>query len=396
MTKIDCLVCHDTTGTYKKAPPAAGMPDPKVDLVQVAQHVGRPSRKTCGDCHFSGGGADAVKHADMSGVLYKPSREDDFHMGGLDFSCQECHRTKNHRIAGRSSSVAVVEGVLSCRDCHTDKPHYGLHLLDHHLNAHCEHIDCNTCHTPLYARGKPTKSRWDWSTAGDKKRKPKKDQYGKPDYHWKKGDFLHVQNAKPAYAWYDDRMKRYLVGDKVEDFDSVIKITEPVGDFRDPVAKITPFKIMSGKQAADPKTGYLLAPHLFGPGGYWKDLDWQKAFAVGMKAHNLVYSGEFRWVETEMFWRVEHGIAPREMSLTCVQCHPSLKEEKTCNRCHRDSRDVDFRKLATKGGEEQEPYFLGESAKLIHSTDYLDFKKLGYKGDPIVHGGRFKKLLFGN
>jgi cytochrome c len=24
MTKIDCLVCHDTTGKYKKAPPAAG------------------------------------------------------------------------------------------------------------------------------------------------------------------------------------------------------------------------------------------------------------------------------------------------------------------------------------------------------------------------------------
>ena len=29
---------------------------------------------------------------------------------------------------------------------------------------------------------------------------------------------------------------------------------------------------------------------------------------------------------------------------------------------------------------------------LIEGTDYLDFKKLGYKGDPIVYGGRFKKL----
>ena len=36
MTKIDCLVCHDTTGTYKKVPTGAGMPDPKVDLVAVA------------------------------------------------------------------------------------------------------------------------------------------------------------------------------------------------------------------------------------------------------------------------------------------------------------------------------------------------------------------------
>jgi hypothetical protein len=27
--------------------------------------------------------------------------------------------------------------------------------------------------------------------------------------------------------------------------------------------------------------------------------------------------------------------------------------------------------------------------------DYIDFKALGYKGDPIIHGGRFKKLPMG-
>ena len=27
MTKIDCLVCHDTTGKYKKSPPGAGFPE---------------------------------------------------------------------------------------------------------------------------------------------------------------------------------------------------------------------------------------------------------------------------------------------------------------------------------------------------------------------------------
>jgi len=35
MSKIDCLVCHDTTGTYKKAPPGAGFPKKDVDLVQA-------------------------------------------------------------------------------------------------------------------------------------------------------------------------------------------------------------------------------------------------------------------------------------------------------------------------------------------------------------------------
>ena len=28
-------------------------------------------------------------------------------------------------------------------------------------------------------------------------------------------------------------------------------------------------------------------------------------------------------------------------------------------------------------------------------SDYIDFKALGYKGDPIETGGRFTKLLFG-
>lgn len=126
MTKIDCLVCHDRTGTYKKTPTAAGMPDPDVDLVAVAKSVGRTSRKTCGDCHFNGGGGEAVKHADLSRQLLHPDRNCDVHMGGFDFQCSECHLTRNHKIAGRSSSVPVVEGSMSCTNCHSDTPHYGI------------------------------------------------------------------------------------------------------------------------------------------------------------------------------------------------------------------------------------------------------------------------------
>jgi hypothetical protein len=53
-TRMDCLVCHDGTLTYRKAPPGAGMPYPEVDLVKVAKSVGKPTRKNCGDCHFQG------------------------------------------------------------------------------------------------------------------------------------------------------------------------------------------------------------------------------------------------------------------------------------------------------------------------------------------------------
>jgi hypothetical protein len=32
---------------------------------------------------------------------------------------------------------------------------------------------------------------------------------------------------------------------------------------------------------------------------------------------------------------------------------------------------------------------------LVGTTDYIDFKALVYKGDPILHGGRFKQLPMG-
>ena len=53
------------------------MPAPEVDLVYVATHVGRTSRQTCGDCHFSGGGGDAVAPAAaaLAGVTFGDGRE---------------------------------------------------------------------------------------------------------------------------------------------------------------------------------------------------------------------------------------------------------------------------------------------------------------------------------
>ena len=45
-TKVDCLVCHDTSGTYVKA--NAGYPAEGVDLKVVAESVGLPTRSNCG------------------------------------------------------------------------------------------------------------------------------------------------------------------------------------------------------------------------------------------------------------------------------------------------------------------------------------------------------------
>jgi len=397
MNRIDCLVCHDTTRTYKKAPPGAGFPEKDVDLVKVAKQVGRPSRATCGmNCHFVGGGGDAVKHGDMSSKLEDPTGLIDVHMGvdekGLNFKCQDCHKTRNHMISGRSISVPAVEGDLSCEYCHTDRPHIGADMVDFHLNRHTRHVACQTCHIPVYAKGKPTKVYWDWSTAGQDL-KGGKDKYGMPTFVKMKGSFKWKEGAKPAYRWYNGTVKRHLLGDRIEG-EGEIELASPVGSPSDPGARIYPFKIHRGRQISDAVNKYLIAPKLWG--GFWKHWDWNKASRDGMQSAGLDYSGKYEFVETVMYWGLTHEVMPKEYALSCAACHPALASEPSCGRCHQAKPGVDFSALAHRGIDFKAMAQAGiDVADLAGKSDYLDFKALGYQGDPIETGGRFTKLLFG-
>jgi octaheme c-type cytochrome (tetrathionate reductase family) len=392
MSKIDCLVCHDTTGTYKKAPPGAGFPKKEVDLVKVAKNVGRPSRNTCGmNCHFVGGGGDAVKHGDMNSSLVKPDKNFDVHMGadGMDFNCQDCHKTRNHMISGRSISVAAVEGDLSCEYCHTDSPHIGSELIDYHLNKHTKHVACQTCHIPIYSKERPTKVSGDWSEAG-KDIKSKKDKHGMPTYMKKKGRFKWEEAVKPTYQWYNGTVQRYLLGDHINK-KGVTALTKPVGSIHDPSARIYPFKIHRGKQPSDAVYNYLLAPKLWG--GFWKDWDWNKAFENGMKSAGLKYSGKYEFVETVMYWGLTHEVLPKESALSCAECHSSLTKAPYCGKCHTKRPGVNFKELVHKGVNFKFLADIGRDVKdLIGKTNYIDYKALGYAGDPIETGGRFTKL----
>jgi hypothetical protein len=122
---MDCLVCHDQTGTYKKIPGLSGNPAyrameyppfsgkriPPVDLRYVAQHAGATSRRTCGACHFYGGGGSGVKHGDLDSSLHSPSKSLDVHMDakGLNFSCATCHMTTAHKVPGSRYAPTAIE-----------------------------------------------------------------------------------------------------------------------------------------------------------------------------------------------------------------------------------------------------------------------------------------------
>jgi octaheme c-type cytochrome (tetrathionate reductase family) len=339
---IDCLVCHDHTGTYKKVPTGAGMPDPSVDLVKVAQSVGKTTIRSCSVCHFNGGGGPGVKHGDLTASMSNPSPALDFHMGELGFSCSDCHAGENHMILGAShGSMATGTNHMGCLDCHTDKPH-----RKKVVNDHVRSVACETCHIPTFARVEPTKTWWDWSTAGqDISKDP--DEFGMPVYDKKKGDFLWEKNVVPEYKWYNGKADYHLMGDKI-DPGNVVEINSPSGTIYDETAKITPFKLMRGKQIYDTKNRYLITPKMFGEGGYWTDFDWNRAAELGMAASHLEYSGQYGFVETRMYWPVNHMVAPADQALKCTACH-TRKENKR-----------------------------------------LDWIQLGYKGDPMTIGGRAK------
>ncbi len=345
---VDCLVCHDNTGTYKKFPTAAGHPAYKdkmflgklfkaVDLNKVAQGVGLPKRNNCGACHFFGGGGDNVKHGDLSSAMANPDKSLDVHMdaNGLNFACQDCHTTHGHNIAGRSYDIPAVpvgekfhlplneNSKIMCESCHTDKPHKTIAKL----NDHTDKVACQTCHIPTFAKVKATKMKWDWSKAGkmDENGKPLviKDEHGHLKYHAKKGEFVYESNVKPEYYWFNGKIENYVLGDKI-DPSKVVKINRLEGSYDDPNSKIWPFKVHRGRQAYDVENNILIIPKLFGKkgsGAFWAEFNWDKAFRKGMEYVGVDYSGKFDWVDTEMYWVISHQVAPKEQALQCSECH---------------------------------------------------------------------------
>lgn len=328
---VDCLVCHDRTGLYRKFPTGAGHPvykptewEGKIweaqDLASLARTVGMPTRANCGACHFAGGGGNNVKHGDMEVALLEPSRELDVHMSadGQDFTCQDCHTTTNHDIAGRAmfASPGAKRNHLECTSCHDENVH-----AKRILNWHGKSIACQACHIPAIARANPTKTWWDWSTAGKDLKSPP-DSLGMPTFDKKKGSFRWEKNVVPTYAWYDGVSGQYLLGDKMSP-DAVTHLNRPQGGRLDPVAKIFPFKVMRGTQPYDKKQNIILLPTLYGPTGYWKTYDWDASFKEGMASVGLTYSGEYGFAETESWWKVNHMVAPKEAALKCKDCHTS-------------------------------------------------------------------------
>jgi len=319
---VDCLACHDNSGTYMKMNEGAGMPDTSVNLNYVAQHVGRPTRTNCGTCHFFGGGGNNVKHGDLEEALFDPTRDVDVHMAsdGEDMQCVDCHTASKHQMLGKMYSVSSMNrNRVTCEGCHSSMPH-----SDDILNEHTLKVACQTCHIPVIAKVNPTKVYWDWSTAGKLENgKPfeLKDSAGTDIYMSIKGSFKWIRMLKPDYIWFNGTASHYLLGDKFDPSKPLV-LNQLYGSYDDPDSKIYPVKIHRANQIYDTQFDYLIQPKVYsakpGDGGFWGDFDWERAAREGMKAVDLPFSGHYGFTRTTMYWPANHMVSPKEQA---VECH---------------------------------------------------------------------------
>ena len=336
---IDCLICHDESGKYKKSKPGtgphtgSGLPNPKVDLTQVAQHIGTPQNENCGSCHYKGGGGNNVKHGDLEKALNECTAEVDVHMATdkQNMSCVDCHETHNHDISGKLYTVSTSpKNQVTCAQCHTETPHQSKLL-----NNHYKQVACQTCHIPTYAKVNPTLVNWDWSTAGKMKdgedyTEWSKDKHTK--YSSKHGTQIYGKNLEPEYVWFNGYAELTTLDTKIDTSISTLVLNKLEGSYLDNVkpkdslsrSKIWPVKVMRGKQIYDPVNLTLIQPKTVGPkgsGAYWKDFDWNASATAGMAYVNKPYSGEYGFISTESYWPLNHMVSSSEEALSCTECH---------------------------------------------------------------------------
>jgi len=350
-SQIDCLICHDGSGTYRKIPTGAGSPVAGLDYKEIFRNLQKPDRHNCGVCHFYGGGGDAVKHGDLDSSMANPSRSLDVHMGsiesgGLNMDCIDCHLAEGggHLITGTRYSKPHNDAA-GCIQCHEDmlapgtRIHEGRFMLDEHTAK----VACQSCHIPAFARGGlKTKTFWDWSTAGQFTEDGQK--IATESYNTMKGSFEWEANVAPDYMWSNGKA-RYVTLDDTFMQGQLVIINDLEGNRRDPRSLIFPVKRFTAVQPYDPVIGNLVIPNLFpnpspaeDPGAYWKSYDWIQAATGGMAAVNRPFSGQVDWISSEMYWIQNHMVAPKEDALRCIDCHSTYGQ-------------MDFNALGYRGAE---------------------------------------------
>jgi hypothetical protein len=333
---IDCLICHSANyrrevvkkddGSLQWQPTALANPEA---MLNVAQNVARPTNEVCLRCHVGSGGGMNFKRGDIETAHMRAARDFDVHMGS-GMQCIQCHKFQDHRILGSGTQMGGMDRPQDppprCEGCHRGQVH-----AKPELNRHTRTVACTTCHIPTFARHDPTDMRRDWSRSepvtGEGRFEPVIDL---------------KKNVRPVYAWWNGTAVLGLLDEPVKTGpNGKVSLYRPVGSIKDSKAKIYPFKYHEAKLPIDNATGLMIPVAV---GMVFRAGNNEGGVKAGAKAFYGREVTDIGWIETERYMGLFHEVVPKKDALQCNACHV--------------------------GG------------------DRLDWKGLGYKGDPMTVGAR--------
>lgn len=315
LNNIDCLKCHSQGGVM-------------------------PTRVDCLKCHAKAGGGDAVKRGDLALASGTTSDRDyDVHMAstGANLSCQNCHTTQNHRIAGKGSDLRAtdLDVKVDCTNCHNAKPH-----SDSVKNAHTARVACQTCHIPTYGKNAADTTA---TEATETFRTWRRSEATTPPLH---PASIKANNLMPKYRFWNGKSDNYLLGDvaKLDAATGTYPTSRPMGSVQD--GKLYPFKYKTAEQPMATGSNQLIA---LDTKVFFATADPVAATTQGLVNMGLSGSTPWEWVQTDTFQLLNHQVSPSEQALQCANCHGTtarmnLKAElgyqlkgsqsTVCTQCH--------------------------------------------------------------
>ena len=337
LENIDCLICHASGyrrniyekegGGYEWKPI---LWKNKVGMDSVSKRISLPTRTMCLRCHAGSGGGPNFKRGDLEYKQTDCDSDFDVHMAkdGNDMQCIDCHQGEDHKIAGPGADIAgneMPDKNILCNndDCHGNEPHE-----QKILNMHTKRVFCTACHIPVFAKDNPTNMVRDWS---------------KGHYSEKKGKYTYTskfeKDVKPVLRWWNGKTSiMQVAGEPVKkDAKGEVMVAVPVGSKDDPNSKIFAFKEYHAVMPVS-KDKHWILPILTGDFYVTGDMD-----AAVKKATEKFYGikdVQFEWSPTVHYMGLFHEVSPASKALGCLDCH--------------------------SGG------------------DRIDWKALGYEGDPMM------------
>jgi hypothetical protein len=228
LQNIDCLICHQKD--YKRK---------KVSGVFVPDTANM-----------------ALVHAAIT------DRNFDVHMSstGANLTCQQCHTTQNHRIAGRGSDLRQtdldVKVSFSTASCHTTKTTSTGHATAD-VNRHVNRVACQTCHIKTYARKaadttatESTEVYRDWTTP----------EWSTALSRWEPL-ITRGSDLKPDYTFWNGTSWNYSLNETVrfESATGTYPTSRPEGGISDTGSMLYPFKYKKALQPLADSLGVLVA-----------------------------------------------------------------------------------------------------------------------------------------